>query len=308
MERLYTSPTYGMWYPGMSRHLVHRSYINPLSSSRRQVPQQQYATNGRLPGGLFVLHEVAALARGPRRHDSTLDGGDESAAPRRRWRDCARTPAATEGGQAQSGRRGHRPARDRRAVRRDRTVRPRGHREAPSRQDRDVGRAQRPRIYDLVRRYHRDALRELVWDGCRSFCSRGTQDADYIRKWYVSKYEPDLAVSNLHGRDESSRIQKAKEIFMPMYYIKNVSHPVSFLRVNAHARPQVPEDPRKLEMNFDCNVSLPRASIDHCLPPILGLPIPNAEGTVLRGRDLMVLANKECRTSHSRIACSRLSF
>jgi hypothetical protein len=61
------------------------------------------------------------------------------------------------------------------------------------------------------------------------------QDADYMRKWYHPHFEPDLAVSRLGERDESKRIAEGRTNFMPMYYIKNV-----------------PADPRKLEMAFDC--------------------------------------------------------
>ncbi|KAF5341553.1 hypothetical protein D9758_012573 [Tetrapyrgos nigripes] len=61
-------------------------------------------------------------------------------------------------------------------------------------------------------------------------------DLDYMKKWYEIEFRDDLAVTDLKGRDESERVQKAKEIFKPMYYIK-----------------QTPADPRKLEMSFDCS-------------------------------------------------------
>ncbi|KAJ4469240.1 FAD/NAD(P)-binding domain-containing protein [Lentinula aciculospora] len=61
-------------------------------------------------------------------------------------------------------------------------------------------------------------------------------DLDYMKKWYELQYNEDVAVSDLGGRDESGRVQKAKKSFQPMYLIK-----------------QTPADPRKLEMSFDCS-------------------------------------------------------
>jgi hypothetical protein len=56
-----------------------------------------------------------------------------------------------------------------------------------------------------------------------------------MRKWYHPHFEPTLAVNKLGARDESARVAEGQTNFMPMYYIKNV-----------------PADPRKLEMSFDC--------------------------------------------------------
>jgi hypothetical protein len=56
-----------------------------------------------------------------------------------------------------------------------------------------------------------------------------------MRKWYVPHFESGLAVTHLGGRDDSARVAEGKTNFLPMYYIK-----------------QVPADPRKLEMSFDC--------------------------------------------------------
>ncbi|KAJ3712847.1 FAD/NAD(P)-binding domain-containing protein [Lentinula raphanica] len=61
-------------------------------------------------------------------------------------------------------------------------------------------------------------------------------DLDYMKKWYELEYNDNVAVSDLAGRDESGRIEKAKTMFQPMYLIK-----------------QTPADPRKLEMSFDCS-------------------------------------------------------
>lgn len=44
-----------------------------------------------------------------------------------------------------------------------------------------------------------------------------------MKKWYVTQFDPKRAVSSLSGRDESARVAKAQEDFLPMYYIKNVS-------------------------------------------------------------------------------------
>lgn len=41
------------------------------------------------------------------------------------------------------------------------------------------------------------------------------QDADYMRKWYVTEFEEKQAVTALSGRDESERVKKAKANFVP---------------------------------------------------------------------------------------------
>ncbi|KAI0382195.1 FAD/NAD(P)-binding domain-containing protein [Hypomontagnella monticulosa] len=59
-------------------------------------------------------------------------------------------------------------------------------------------------------------------------------DADYMKKHYENFYREDLAVSELNGVDQSSRLDYAASNFRPMYYIK-----------------MYPEDKSKLEMCFD---------------------------------------------------------
>ncbi|KAJ8082238.1 hypothetical protein PM082_008085 [Marasmius tenuissimus] len=62
-------------------------------------------------------------------------------------------------------------------------------------------------------------------------------DVEYMKKWYEVEFNDQLAVSKLGGvRDETQRVEQAKETFKPMYYIK-----------------QTPADSRKLEMSFDCS-------------------------------------------------------
>ncbi|KAJ3782038.1 FAD/NAD(P)-binding domain-containing protein [Lentinula aff. detonsa] len=61
-------------------------------------------------------------------------------------------------------------------------------------------------------------------------------DLDYMKRWYELQYNDHVAVSDLSGRDESGRVEKAKKLFQPMYLIK-----------------QTPADARKLEMSFDCS-------------------------------------------------------
>ncbi|KAJ3877342.1 FAD/NAD(P)-binding domain-containing protein [Lentinula edodes] len=61
-------------------------------------------------------------------------------------------------------------------------------------------------------------------------------DLEYMKRWYELEYNKEVAVSDLGGRDESGRVEKAKELFQPMYLIK-----------------QTPADQRKLEMSFDCS-------------------------------------------------------
>ena len=45
-------------------------------------------------------------------------------------------------------------------------------------------------------------------------------DSDYMKKHYQNFYDPKLAVNSLSGRDESSRVEFGKQSFRPMYYIK----------------------------------------------------------------------------------------
>ncbi|EIN12852.1 FAD/NAD(P)-binding domain-containing protein [Punctularia strigosozonata HHB-11173 SS5] len=61
-------------------------------------------------------------------------------------------------------------------------------------------------------------------------------DVSYMEKWYTPHFDPEFAVAHLHGRDDTQRIEKAKKDFRPMYFIK-----------------EIPDDPRKLEMCFDCS-------------------------------------------------------
>lgn len=42
-----------------------------------------------------------------------------------------------------------------------------------------------------------------------------TQDLDYMKRWYELEYNKEVAVSDLGGRDESGRVEKAKELFQP---------------------------------------------------------------------------------------------
>jgi hypothetical protein len=59
-------------------------------------------------------------------------------------------------------------------------------------------------------------------------------DSKYMEKHYQNFYDPKLAISQLPGRDDSSRTDFGKKNFRPMYYIK-----------------MYPEDTSKLEMAFD---------------------------------------------------------
>jgi len=61
-------------------------------------------------------------------------------------------------------------------------------------------------------------------------------DTEYMRKYYTTDFDESQAVNSLGGRDDSRRVQKGKEEFKPMYYIK-----------------QVPADAKLLEMCFDCS-------------------------------------------------------
>ncbi|BGP44415.1 hypothetical protein JCM10450v2_000228 [Rhodotorula kratochvilovae] len=61
-------------------------------------------------------------------------------------------------------------------------------------------------------------------------------DTEYMRKWYTVDFPPEVAVKRLGNRDESERYHDGKTAYNPMYLIK-----------------QIPDDPRKLEMCFDCS-------------------------------------------------------
>jgi predicted NAD/FAD-binding protein len=60
-------------------------------------------------------------------------------------------------------------------------------------------------------------------------------DADYMRKHYENFYSPDQAVSEINGQSMQERTDFAKDNFKPMYLIK-----------------MYPQDLTKLEMCFDC--------------------------------------------------------
>jgi predicted NAD/FAD-binding protein len=60
-------------------------------------------------------------------------------------------------------------------------------------------------------------------------------DADYMRKHYENFYNPDQAVSEINGESMQERVDFAKDNFKPMYLIK-----------------MYPQDLTKLEMCFDC--------------------------------------------------------
>lgn len=61
------------------------------------------------------------------------------------------------------------------------------------------------------------------------------QDSDYMKRHYENFYNPDVAVSNLNGVDMQARCDFAKNNFKAMYLIK-----------------MYPKDLSKLEMCFDC--------------------------------------------------------
>ncbi|OCF34508.1 hypothetical protein I317_03655 [Kwoniella heveanensis CBS 569] len=47
-------------------------------------------------------------------------------------------------------------------------------------------------------------------------------DTEYMRKYYTVDFDQQQAVTNINGRDDSERIKKGKEDFKPMYLIKQV--------------------------------------------------------------------------------------
>lgn len=59
-------------------------------------------------------------------------------------------------------------------------------------------------------------------------------DSDYMKKHYENFYQEDLAVQELSGQDQHTRLEFGKNNFRPMYYIK-----------------MYPKDKSKLEMCFD---------------------------------------------------------
>ncbi|KAL5374002.1 hypothetical protein DPSP01_012306 [Paraphaeosphaeria sporulosa] len=60
-------------------------------------------------------------------------------------------------------------------------------------------------------------------------------DSDYMKKHYENFYNEEQSVKTLSGVDQSTRVDFAKKMFKPMYYIK-----------------MYPQDLSKLEMCFDC--------------------------------------------------------
>ncbi|KAI7516666.1 FAD/NAD(P)-binding domain-containing protein, partial [Hortaea werneckii] len=61
------------------------------------------------------------------------------------------------------------------------------------------------------------------------------QDTEYMKRHYENFYSEDLAVREINGQDASSRCDYGKENFKPMYLIR-----------------MYPKDLTKLEMCFDC--------------------------------------------------------
>lgn len=47
-------------------------------------------------------------------------------------------------------------------------------------------------------------------------------DTDYMKKWYENFYTPDLSVNKLGDRDESERVEKAKKGFQPYVFLSSV--------------------------------------------------------------------------------------
>jgi predicted NAD/FAD-binding protein len=67
------------------------------------------------------------------------------------------------------------------------------------------------------------SFREKRVLGCAKFSDDITithNDSEYMKKHYQNFYDDRLAVKSLSGRDETARLQKAKKDFRPMYYIK----------------------------------------------------------------------------------------
>ncbi|KAK8151796.1 hypothetical protein IWX90DRAFT_419307 [Phyllosticta citrichinensis] len=82
------------------------------------------------------------------------------------------------------------------------------------------------------------SLRERFVLGSAKFADDITithNDADYMRKHYQTSYDPSTAVRTLAGTDQSSRVDFAASNFRPMYLIK-----------------PYPADVSKIEMCFDC--------------------------------------------------------
>ncbi|KAF8823200.1 hypothetical protein HHX47_DHR10000133 [Lentinula edodes] len=57
-------------------------------------------------------------------------------------------------------------------------------------------------------------------------------DLDYMKRWYELEYNKEVAVSDLGGRDESGRVEKAKQLFQPHRYHTRFAG--SWTLVNAH--------------------------------------------------------------------------
>lgn len=55
----------------------------------------------------------------------------------------------------------------------------------------------------------------LVFNSLTVLTNGFTRDVDYMKKWYELEFRDEVAENNLHGRDESHRVKKAKDIFKP---------------------------------------------------------------------------------------------
>ncbi|KAL7420177.1 hypothetical protein Q5752_005143 [Cryptotrichosporon argae] len=214
MERLYTSPTYGMWYPIDPKSLSSNlppMVVFPEASEFYKTWQAELESRGVNVRLNTELTQV--LQRSP-----TVK---VALKPRREQADKHNPAAATEDLPDMY---------------------------APQPVDQDL--AETVEEYDeIVLCCLADTSKRLLGKTARwieKFVLGATKwsddvtvthnDLDYIRKYYTIEFDEQQKVDTVGGRDESERIKRGRTDFKPMYLIK-----------------QVPGDPRKLEMCFDCN-------------------------------------------------------
>jgi len=202
MERLYTSPTYGMWYKVDDKSLS--SNLPPMVV----FPEER---------AFYEVWRKALVERGVNVRLRT-----EVDAVLERSNKCVRV------------------------LTRPRRPKPDDH--IPNDEDQDL--PQTEEVYDeIVLCVLADTAQRLLGKTARWIDNRVLgattwsdditithNDTEYIKKWYTVDFDENLAVNNINGRDDSDRVQRGRTDFKPMYMIKNV-----------------PKDPRKLEMCFDCS-------------------------------------------------------
>lgn len=195
MERLYTSPTYGMWYE-----------IDDKSLSSNLPPMVVFPEER----AFYEKWRQALVARGVKvRLATEVDAITERTKERVKVLTRRRTPLADD----------HVPNED-------------GH--PPEDQDQNAPRTEEE-YDEIVLCVLADTAQRLLGKHARWIDNAvlGStkwsdditvthNDTEYMKKWYQVDFDDKLAVSHINGRDDSDRVQRGSTDFNPMYLIKNV--------------------------------------------------------------------------------------